>query len=186
MNSEAVVELYASLGSKQYVGEAVNQIEHAWQCGRLAANAGASPSLQLAAWLHDIGHLIADLPGSPSADGIDDGHEYLGAAALAKIWGDEVAEPVRLHVLAKRFLVTTKPAYRSKLSEDSVRSLALQGGPMNDEELIAFRKNPYGEQAVSIRVWDDLAKSVEPRVPLSLTDKLDQLRFLMTAVSHAK
>ncbi len=186
MDSESVVQLYASLGSKQYAGEAVNQIEHASQCGRLAANAGVGPSLQLAAWLHDIGHLIADLPGSPSADGIDDGHEYLGAAALKKIWGDEVAEPVRLHVLAKRFLVTTKAAYRDKLSADSIRSLALQGGPMGYEELIAFRANPYGEQAVAIRVWDDLAKLVQPRGPLSLNEQLTQLRLLITAVPQVR
>ena len=175
-------DLYTKLGLKQYAGEPVNQIEHAWQCGRLAANAGAPLALQLAAWLHDVGHLLVDLPGSPTAEGINDGHEHAGADVLQAIWGSSVAEPVRLHVMAKRYLVTTKPEYRAKLSEDSVRSLALQGGQMNEYEVRAFRAYPYSEHATAIRVWDDLAKSAHPNEPKSFEEQLYQLERLLKAV----
>jgi predicted HD phosphohydrolase len=183
LNPAAILSLYASLGEKQYAGEPVNQIEHAWQCGQHAANARAGEALQLAAWLHDVGHLIANVPGSPTVHGIDDRHEHVGADALEKIWGAAVAEPVRLHVLAKRFLVTTRRDYREKLSDDSKRSLELQGGLMSDDEVKAFEASPYSEQAVWIRVWDDLGKTATPKDPQTPDRQLALLGALMQSVT---
>ena len=185
MTHDQILSLYAAHGGMQYAGEPVSQIEHAWQCGRLAARAGASPAQQLAAWLHDIGHLIVALPGSPTVDGIDDRHEIVGASALKAQWGDEVAEPVRLHVQAKRYLVTVKPEYRAKLSEDSLRSLQLQGGVMSDAEINAFRRNPFSEQAIQIRVWDDLGKSDDQSALTPDAQRLQELARLMQDVSRA-
>jgi predicted HD phosphohydrolase len=82
------------------------------------------------------------------------------------MWGEAVSEPVRLHVQAKRYMVTTLPGYAAKLSEDSVRSLALQGGMMDAQECDAFNSSAYADDAVRLRAWDDAAKqSGDPALP---------------------
>ena len=158
MRSDDIVALYAERGHTAYEGEGISQLQHAWQCGRLAGQAGAAPPLQLAAWLHDLGHLMTGLEGSPTLRGIDDAHEHRAAQVLAISFGPAVAEPVALHVLAKRCLVTLQPGYRDKLSADSIRSLALQGGALRADEAEAFLELPSGRDALRLRVWDDLAK----------------------------
>ena len=65
----------------------------------------------------------------------------LGLAA-----GPAVAEPVRLHVDAKRYLCQAEPAYAAILSPASVRSLELQGGTFRAEEAAAWRAQPQGIQ----------------------------------------
>lgn len=155
---DSLMDVYREKGALAYLGEGVSQLQHAWQCGQLARQAGASEALQLASWLHDAGHLLTDLEGTPTLHGIDDRHETLGASVLNNLFGEAVAEPVRLHVQAKRYLVATQPGYRDKLSIDSVRSLALQGGAMGDSEAKAFAALPYAHDAQRLRVWDDQAK----------------------------
>jgi predicted HD phosphohydrolase len=89
----------------------------------------------------------------------------LGAAWLAERFGPEVSEPVRLHVAAKRFLCAAEPDYFGRLSPDSVRSLALQGGPMSTEEVAAFKAGPLCDEAVRLRRYDEAAKDPYARTP---------------------
>jgi phosphonate degradation associated HDIG domain protein len=152
------IDCFMRKGGLSYEGEGITQLQHAWQCAQLAQRAGASPELRLAAWLHDLGHLLTALPGSPTLQGIDDRHEVLGAAALATRFGPSVCQPVALHVQAKRCLVARQPGYLQGLSADSLRSLALQGGPMSAAECTAFLALPHARDAMRLRVWDDQAK----------------------------
>ena len=115
-------------GDLVYAGESVTQLMHAWQCGRLAEKSGASAPLQLARWLHDLGHLWVNLEGTPTLHCHDDFHEQVDAEVLLPVFGAAVSEPVRLHVQTKRYLVSTRETYARKLSPDSVRSMQLQGG----------------------------------------------------------
>jgi hypothetical protein len=50
------------------------------------------------------------------------------------------------------------------LSGESVRTLALQGGPMTPEQAAVFTALPFAHDAVAVRRWDDQAKdsSVTP------------------------
>jgi predicted HD phosphohydrolase len=93
-----LLTLYEQGGDQIYAGESVTQLMHAWQCGRLAEKSGASAALQLASWLHDVGHLWVNLEGTPTLRGEDDVHERIGAQVLLPEFGLAVAEPVRLHV----------------------------------------------------------------------------------------
>ncbi len=77
---------------------------------------------------------------------------------MAEHFGPEVAEPVRLHVAAKRYLTAVEPDYMAKLSEPSVTSLMLQGGPMSTAEQEEFRLNTHWEAAVRLRRYDEIAK----------------------------
>lgn len=155
---EEIHGFFEGHGDDAYFGEKVSQKEHALQCAQLAVNEGASDALVVAALVHDIGHLLHD-EGEDAADrGIDTKHEDDGYAYLKSRFPQEVCEPVRLHVEAKRYLCAVEPEYMSQLSEASQLSLRLQGGVMSPEEVERFRANPYAQDAVRLRHWDDAAK----------------------------
>jgi phosphonate degradation associated HDIG domain protein len=150
--------LFERGGANQYSGEPVSQLEHALQCARLAELAGAKAELITACLLHDVGHLANDLGATPTLRGADDKHQYHGARVLKALFPEAVRNPVLLHVDAKRYLCATEPGYWESLSEDSKRSLELQGGAFSDEEAQKFIGEHHAQDAVRLRRWDDLAK----------------------------
>lgn len=162
---DQILDLFATKGHAAYVGEPVSQLEHALQSAYHAEQAGAGDALVVAALLHDIGHLVHKLPEDAADHGIDTRHEHLGQAWLARYFGPEVTEPIRLHVPAKRYLCATDAQYVGQLSPASLQSLALQGGPFSDGERQEFESHPYYRQAVQLRHFDDLAKVPELKVP---------------------
>jgi phosphonate degradation associated HDIG domain protein len=171
---EKLTEIYADRAERRYGLSDVNQLQHALQAAHLAQKAGHPDSLVAAALLHDIGHMVHDLGENPAERGVDDAHEALGADWLAQYFPPEVTEPVRLHVAAKRYLCTTESDYFAKLSEDSVRSLALQGGEMSPEEVADFEANPGAKHAVILRRLDEEAKDPDAATP-SFSDFLPLL-----------
>ena len=163
---QKIITLFNDQGDSEYGGEPVTQGEHALQAAHLALTEGAASSLVAASLLHDIGHLLHALPEDAPEQGIDDLHEELGNRFLIKYFTPAVSEPVHLHVAAKRYLCAVEPAYFALLSEPSVISLHLQGGPMTAEESKTFESNPYYLDAIQLRRYDDMAKipnlSVQP------------------------
>ncbi|MBG9388938.1 phosphonate degradation HD-domain oxygenase [Caenimonas aquaedulcis] len=170
-----IERLFAERGGEQYSGEGVTQLEHALQCALQAQDEGASDELVTAALLHDFGHLLHDMGETPTLRGMDDIHQYRALPFLRGLFGDAVLEPVRLHVDAKRYLCRTRPEYFAALSEDSKRSLALQGGIFDDAQAQAFIAQPGAADAVRLRVWDDLAKTPGLATP-PLAHFLDRAR----------
>lgn len=164
--------LFLGSGDIQYSGEGVSQLEHALQTAMLALEADATTELMIAALLHDLGHLLNKKGDTPSAHGIDDQHQFFAAHFLKEIFPASVCSPIRLHVDAKRALCALDHAYYEKLSEDSKRSLTLQGGVFNDSQLDAFLNTPYSKDAIKLRRWDDRAK-VSGKKTLSLNYFLD-------------
>ena len=84
---------------------------------------------------------------------------------LAQRFPVSVSEPVRLHVAAKRYLCATEPSYFGQLSEASVYTLSVQGGPMTDAEAREFEREPHAADAIAVRRWDDQAKDPSADVP---------------------
>ncbi|MCW5651004.1 MAG: phosphohydrolase [Ramlibacter sp.] len=150
--------LFAERGAEQYTGEPVTQLEHALQSAMLAENDGASDELVTAALLHDLGHLLHNLGATPTLQGVDDVHQYRALPVLRRLFGSAVVDPVKLHVDAKRYLCATREGYFEALSEDSRRSLALQGGVYSPGQAENFIRQPGAAASVRLRVWDDLAK----------------------------
>jgi phosphonate degradation associated HDIG domain protein len=150
--------LFARKGGRAYAGEPVNQLEHALQTAMRAEDDGAGPALVTAALLHDLGHLLNDQGESPTLRGVDDLHQFAALPFLRALFADDVLAPIRLHVDAKRYLCATRDGYFEALSADSKRSLVLQGGMFKPEEAKAFIAQPYADDAVRLRLWDDLAK----------------------------
>lgn len=162
---DGLENLYAERGTRRYGLNSISQLEHALQGAALAGAAGDPDSLVVAALLHDVGHMIHDLGEAPARRGVDDRHEVLGADFLGRWFGPAVTEPIRLHVSAKRYLCAVETSYRSKLSPDSVRSLALQGGPMSDAEIADFEATAHWRDAVKLRRYDERAKVPSLDVP---------------------
>jgi phosphonate degradation associated HDIG domain protein len=153
-----IIELFHQKGDTAYGGEEVSQTEHAFQAATAAERDGADCELIVAALLHDVGHLVHDLPEDCAASGIDDHHQLLGEVFLKKHFSLRVTEAVRLHVAAKRYLCSCNPAYRERLSAASQTSLELQGGIMTDEEVAQFEAGEFAREATELRGWDDEAK----------------------------
>lgn len=162
---DEIKSLFETNGGSLYGGELVTQLEHALQAAMMAEDEGASSHLIAAALLHDVGHLLHDLPDDAPDTGIDDVHEQLAHKWLSGHFGPEVTEPVRLHVDAKRYLCAVEPEYWASLSPVSQHSLELQGGVFTEDQAREFEQSPYCEPGVRLRRWDDRAKIVGLQTP---------------------
>lgn len=162
---QELLDIFVGRATRRYGLSEINQLQHALQSAALAEADNAPPATVLACLLHDVGHMIHGLGENPAGRGVDDVHEQLGADWLAKRFGPDVSEPVRLHVAAKRYLCTVEPDYFGKLAPDSVRSLELQGGLMSADEVASFRTNPLHEEAVRLRRIDEQAKDPRAATP---------------------
>ena len=140
------------------MGEPVSMAQHMEQSAACAADDDAPESLVVAALLHDIGHFVGDHPIEALENGIDNLHEDAGADYLRPWFPPAVTEPIRLHVSAKRYLCATDEAYLGHLSDASVNSLNVQGGPMSADEIARFEVNPWHQDAVKLRLYDDDGK----------------------------
>ena len=151
----------------------VTMCTHMLQTAEFAERDGAAPELVAAALLHDIGHFgtdfAVDSDDSPHKAMLsatqDRRHEEAGADLLESLFGVDVAEPVRLHVSAKRYLCAIEPNYSDELAETTRYTLNLQGGPMNSEEVKTFEALSHAEDAAKLRRWDDMAIHQGRKVP---------------------
>jgi phosphonate degradation associated HDIG domain protein len=157
--------LFARRGGEQYSGEPVTQLQHALQTAQLAEQSGADAELITAALLHDLGHLLNEQGESPSLRGVDDLHQYFALPFLRGVFSDRVLQAIQWHVDAKRYLCATRADYWASLSDDSKRSLVLQGGVFSDAEAQAFIAKPNAKEAVQLRLWDDQAKEADRPTP---------------------
>jgi gamma-butyrobetaine dioxygenase len=160
-----IAELFAAEGNSEYLGEPVTQAAHMLQAAALAEAAGAAPELVAAALLHDVAHFTAAISGEELMNGRDNRHSDTGADWLAQWFGPGVTEPVRLHVAAKRYLCAVEPGYLGSLSDASVYTLRVQGGPMGRAAAAEFEASSWCTAALRLRRWDDAAKDPAARVP---------------------
>ena len=162
LNKDNIVEFLGNLitekGGESYLGEAVTMRDHMLQAAWQAENAGASDKVIAAALLHDIGHYVGEFGDDYIEKGLDNRHQLSGAKILENFFDIEVVQPVKLHVDAKRYLCAVDPDYLNELSDASIKTLALQGGPMNQAEVEEFESQPGYETAVQVRKYDDNAK----------------------------
>ena len=163
--TEEILAIFQRCGSSAYFGESVSMTEHALQAAYFAQAAAAPPALIVAALLHDIGHLVDDVPSDIADWTMDAHHEEIGSRWLATRFLPEVSEPVRLHVPAKRYLLATDAGYFAKLSPASVITLKLQGGPMTAQEVAKFESERFYKEAVRVRQWDDRGKVAGLKTP---------------------
>jgi len=172
-----IFDLFARRGAEEYMGEKVSMAQHMEQSAACAAAEGASDELVIASLLHDIGHFVGDFPIEALENGIDNLHEDAGAHFLEPFFPASVTEPIRLHVAAKKYLCAVDENYMSCLSDASINSLQVQGGPMSQPEVEEFESNPHYLAAVDVRKYDDDGKvaGLDIKPVESYRDKLESL-----------
>lgn len=170
MNLDAIIHLYRTAGASRRRGSPVTHEQHALQCGSLAEAAGRPAALVAAALLHDLGHLLPDLEGADE----EVGHELRALPLLQAMFPSAVTEPIRLHVLARRFLCVADPHHWALLPPGAQAALAREGGPFSAEEAVAFARLPHALDAIDLRRWDDQSRS-----PTRITPGWSHFRFVL-------
>jgi Predicted HD phosphohydrolase len=161
--AEEIILLFEKHGTSDYIGENISQFEHMAQAADLAERAGEDLEIILAAFLHDIGHLLEiDHPEKHMSTLGVANHEIIAYQyLLSKGFGQKIATLVKNHVDAKRYLVTINPEYYDKLSPASRATLLNhQNGHMTEAELEKFRTDIYFKESIRIRCYDDNAKII--------------------------
>ncbi len=161
-----VFELYNDFGDANYIGEKISQLEHATQAAMAAQKDNQPYNVVIAAFLHDIGHLvkIGDLEEQMGNVGVKT-HEKIGANFLREYgFPEDLCKMVESHVKAKKYLVAKYPDYVNRLSIASQSSLKFQGGAMNEREMRQFEDDPLFDYYIKLREYDDIAKNDDKSV----------------------
>ncbi len=155
-----IFELYEQYGAEEYAGEKVSQLEHMCQAAEFALQEGYDDEVVLAAFMHDVGHLLPIHDESESMDGygmMD--HEKVGAQYLRGVgFSERMCKLIASHVNAKRYLTYKYPDYYNQLSGASKKTLEYQGGRMEKEEAEMFEADPLFDLYIKMRRWDEAAK----------------------------
>ena len=151
-------DIFERRGDEEYLGEPVTMAEHMLQSAHFAEQANEPDIVVDAALLHDIGHITSEFGMFSMDDTEDRYHETAGADILRAFFPELVVDCVRHHVAAKRYLCATDEDYFGRLSDASVHSLNLQGGPMSAEEVADFERNQNVDEIVRVRRYDDMGK----------------------------
>ena len=146
-----------------YIGENVTIAEHMIQSAMMAEKSKSKDNLVCACLLHDYGHFILDNPDELVRKKQDGKHEDIGYEYLKKFFKKEIVEPIKHHVIAKRYLARDKK-YFGRLSEASVVSLKLQGGILSYREANLFEKQEFFKEAIMLRKFDEAAKKVGVKI----------------------
>ena len=142
-----------------YIGENVTISEHMIQAAMIAEKSKSKDFLICSCLLHDYGHFILDDPDELVRKNQDGKHEDIGYEYLKKFFKREIVEPIKHHVMAKRYLARDK-RYYNKLSNASIVSLELQGGLLNRKEAKLFEKEEFFKEAIKVRKFDEAAKKI--------------------------
>jgi predicted HD phosphohydrolase len=153
---DALLGLLAS-ARRAFDEPGLDVLSHSLQCAALLADEGADDELVAAGLVHDVAD--AAYPTDHTH------HDRRGAELVEPVLGPRVARLVRGHVLAKRYLVTVEPDYRSQLSAVSTLTLSVQGDTLDADAVAAFEADPNRDALVALRRADDRAKANHPTVP---------------------
>ena len=143
-----------------YIGENVTMSQHMIQAAMLAEKAKCKKEVICSCLLHDYGHFIIENPDGLVEANLDGEHESIGYEYLKSFFKEEVVEPIKYHVRAKRYLARDKK-YFNKLSEASKISLNLQGGVLNDDECKEFERKKFFKSSILVRKFDEAAKKID-------------------------
>lgn len=158
-------DIFERRGGEEYLGEPVTMAEHMLQGATIAEQNDQPEIIIVSALLHDVGHFTSEFGMFSMDDTEDKFHEDAGADILQNFFPTLVTDCVRYHVAAKRYLCATRPSYFDRLSVASIHSLNLQGGPMNEDEVREFEKNPNIKEIIAVRFLDEAGKHADMETP---------------------
>ena len=176
-NISSIKQLFENYGDVTY-GEKMTILSHSVQSAIIAKSRELSGKLVVAAFLHDVGHMLPILNDAEEDMGGFGAihHEISGAVYLSNIGFDEsITVPIKNHVISKRYLCTVNDQYHSELSEASKKTMEYQGGLLNKDEVTEFEKEPYFLESIELRLIDDEAKEEDFEVKAIMVEELFQL-----------
>jgi predicted HD phosphohydrolase len=169
---EEISALFTENGEEQYFGEKVSQYEHAVQAMQFAIDENQDTEMQIAGFLHDIGHMLQDIEAKEMDIYGRIDHEQAAANWLAERgFSSKIQTVIENHVAAKKYLCFRDSEYYGKLSDASKKTLEFQGGMMGEKEALAFEVSPYFKESIMLRRWDDQAKIPDSK-PIELENAL--------------
>ena len=143
------------------------------QSAMLAEKNNSTSDLVCSSLHHDYGHFILEDPYEMVNQKKDGMHEMIGYNFLKNHFIENVVEPIKNHVKAKRYLARDNNYYEI-LSKASKDSLNLQGGTMKDDEAKEFEKEKYFQDSIKLRRFDEGAKKIGLKIK-SIEDYKDLL-----------
>lgn len=180
---DLILGLFHQHGEAAY-GEHITQNSHAIQAGLIAQAKGLDEELILAAFLHDIGHLLPATEEQKIRSMGNFGteaHDRIGEEFLRQLgFRERLLTTIRNHVDAKRYLCFTDAAYYDTLSDASKETLRYQGGPMQMREAKDFEQSPFFSDSIVLRKIDEQAKDT------TFTIKSADWDYLATLLLDAK
>ena len=148
---------YNTSGQNKY-DEVVTIKDHMLQAAHIAYDENLQSASIISCLFHDIGHMIIDDTDEPSGLKGNEYHETIAAHYLSNLFIDDVIQPVKNHVRAKRWLCSTDVDYYDQLSPASKQSFNDQGGYMTKNEIQNFESSKYFDISIKVRRIDDRAK----------------------------
>lgn len=145
-------------------GEQISHIEHAMQSYVYAKQHYPQDiELTVAAFWHDIGHsyFIEDPPDLMIKDNVVLGvldHDLHASNLLKNSLPPRCVEMIRNHTVAKRYCMDL-----DKLSTASLETFHQEGGPLTQEERVAFENHRFFMDCLVLRECDDAGK--DPNFP---------------------
>ena len=172
-----IEQLFLERGHRSYDGESVSHLRHALQTAALAERHHAGPELITACLLHDLGHLIADRPGTPTLRGRTTSTSTsccpsCAACSARACWSrsgctsrPSATSAIWSPTMKRRSRRTRSAAWRCRGSFDAGQALD-------------FASLPGAPDAIRLRRWDDMAK-----VPGLITPSLEHYLEIAESVS---
>ncbi|MFT5502862.1 MAG: putative HD phosphohydrolase [Gammaproteobacteria bacterium] len=160
-----IEDIFHRRGAESYLGEAITMSQHMLQAAARAERDNRDDEVVAAALLHDIGHYTNEFPEDALEQDMDNFHQNAGARVLEGYFSKRIVDCVKFHVDAKRYLCSTREGYYEDLSDASKHSLALQGGPYNEQEVEEFAKQDFLDDILTVRICDDLGKDASLVTP---------------------
>ncbi len=153
-----IIDLYRFYGRVQNEGQ-ITPLEHALQVADMASADGWDNEVVAAAFLHDIGYLLA-LEQCTAYCAV--ASERSGADYLLDLgFPMRVTRLVAGLIQAKRYLCAIEPGYYEQLSQQSQESLSWQGGAMSIEEVSEFSCRNDLEEVLALCCYDQEADKPE-------------------------
>ena len=175
---DLVAVLASGAGDLDVMGSAAggSLLDHGLRCAHLLRERRPDDlELQVAGLMHDVGQTLTGNDVTA--------HGEAAARFVRPVLGERVATLVRLHVAAKRYLVTSDPSYAARLSVASRHSLVAQGGPMSLEEVAAFEVRREALDALILRRCDDDAAATDDAAADPLVEWLPRLQLVADRVA---
>ena len=166
---EEIIGLFEEYGNYQYTSENITLTEHMILCAMMAESENCDIEMIIAAFLHDIGHLLILQEINQSCLMSHDfvAKQYL----LSKGFNYRIASLVGNHTQAKKYFVKLFPNYYQNPS----KTYQYQSEIMTDREMLQFKKDPFFKDLLIISEFDDRSKISNVRI-----NSLEYYRKLLT------